>query len=147
MTVQVSKASVIENIYKNFYDLTNAISGFSGIVYPAFPDVALDDRSNYPVIIINSAEIGWDTFTFGKNLLEGTLTIDIYTTSAETSDQYASDIHNQIETSKFTLAGLGLRQVHLLNTDTDMAAHGLIRVHLKSLTFEYKFYFAKTAAF
>lgn len=145
--VQISKSSVIENIFKNFYDLVSAITGFSTIVYPAFPDITMDQKSDYPIIIINSPEISWDTLTFGKSLLEGSLTIDIYTTSAKTSDQYTSDISDKIETSKYTLAGVGLRQINLSGTTTDMAEHGKIKVHLKSLTFGYKFYFTKTSAF
>jgi len=145
--VQVSKSSVIENIFKNFYDLVSAITGFSTIVYPAFPNITMDQKSDYPIIIINSPEISWDTLTFGKSLLEGSLTIDIYTTSAKTTDQYASDVSDKIETSKYTLAQVGLRQINLSGTTTDMAEHGKIKVHLKSLTFEYKFYFTKTSAF
>ena len=147
MVTSVLKASAIENIYKNFYDLVNAITNFSGIVYPAFPYKVIDDKADYPIVVINSPEISWDTFTFGLNLLEGSIDIDIYTTSAKTTDEYSSDVSNQIETSKDTLADNGLRQVHLTSTNTDSASHGKIRVHLKTLNFDYKFYSSKTAAY
>ncbi len=147
MTITVSKATVIENIFKNFYDLVAAITGFTTIVYPTFPDVEKDATGDYPIVIINSPEISWDTFTFGLNVLEGSITVDIYQTTAKDADLYASDVSNQIEVSKDTLADMGLRQVHLASTSSDMAPHGKIKVFLKSLTFEYKFYSAKTFAY
>ena len=147
MTILVSKSTVIENIYKNIYDLVSSITGFSTICYPAFPYINIDDKADYPIIIIDSPEISNDTFTFGKGKVEGSVSIDIYTTSAATTDSYSSDIIDKIETSKFTLAGLGLRRVHLTNTSTDSVSHGKIRVHLKTLTFEYKFYYIGTEAF
>jgi hypothetical protein len=139
----------VENIYKNFYDLVDAISGFSGnsYVYPAFPDIDLADKADYPIIIIGSPEISWSPHTFGKNVLEGTIAIDIYTTAADTVDQYTSDIHNQIEINKGVLATQNLRQVNLSSTTKDIIQHGDLRIHFKTLIFEYKFYFTKTSAY
>ncbi len=144
---EVLKESCVENIFKNFYDSIVAITGFTTICYPSFPDITLDAKGDYPIVIIGSPEIGWDTFTFGLNLLEGTITIDIYTTEAKTTDQYASDVQNKIETDKDTLAGYHLRQIRLESTSTDMAPQGKIKVHLKTLTFAFKFYFQSTRAY
>ena len=73
MVVQISKSTVMSNIYKCFYDLVVAISGFTSIVYPTFPDVVKDSKDDYPIVIINSPEIDWSTFTFGKGIIkEGT---------------------------------------------------------------------------
>ena len=149
MVQTVSTATVVENIYKNFYDLIEATSGISGngYVYPEFPDIDITNKANYPIIIIGSPEISWNQHTFGKNVLNGTISIDIYVTDAKTADEFTSDVHNQIETSKDTLADQGLRQVNLSSTTKDMVPHGDIRVHLKTLIFEYKFYFTKTFAY
>lgn len=145
--VTVAKSTVIENIYKNFYDLVVAITGFTTIVYPEFPDVSLTAESSYPIVILDSPEISWDSFTFGKGLLEGTISVTVYTTVPKDTDQYASDISDKIETSKSTLAGVKLRDVQLDSTDKDFASHGEIKVHFKTLTFRYKFYFTKTPAY
>jgi hypothetical protein len=142
----VSASSVIENIYKNFYDLLVAISGFSSIVYPTFPDKNLDSTSDYPIVIINSPDISWNTLTFGKNVLEGTITIDIYHKTPKDADLFTSDVSNQIETSKRTLAEAGIRQVNLESTNFNMIPHGEIKVFNKTLIFNYKFYFSKTRA-
>lgn len=147
MVQTLSTATVVENIYKNFFDLVNAITNFSGTVYPAFPDINLANKSDYPIIVIGSPEISWSQHTFGKNVLNGTIAIDVYVTDAKSADEFASDIHNKIETSKDTLSTQGFREVNLSSTTKDMAPHGDIRVHLKTLIFEYKFYFNKTFAF
>lgn len=147
MTVTVSKATIIENIYKNFYDLVNAISGFSGIVYPSFNDLDITDESVYPIVIIDSPEIDWKSFTFGKGLAEGTISINVYTTVPKDTDEKSSDVSNQIETQKDTLAGIGLHEINMTSSPTDFAQHGSMKIYAKSPTFEFKFYYSKTAAF
>lgn len=147
MVQAVVTTTVVENIYKNFYDLIDAISGFSGTVFPAFHDSDVVNKTDYPIIVIGSPEISWSPHTFGKNVLQGTIAIDVYTTGADTADQFTSDIHNQIETSKSTLADQGLRQINLSSTTKDVVQHGDIRIHFKTLIFEFKFYFTKTFAY
>uniref|UniRef100_A0A6M3K1W6 Tail protein n=1 Tax=viral metagenome TaxID=1070528 RepID=A0A6M3K1W6_9ZZZZ len=147
MAVTVSKSTVVENIYKNFYDLINAISGFSGICYPEFHENHdFDDKADYPVVIIGSPEVSWESFTFGKNVLSGTIEIDIYTTTAPLTDQYTSDISNQIDSSKHTLADQGLKMVELESTSKNVVTRGNINIHMKTLIFKFMFYFDKTTS-
>ena len=145
--VTVTKSTLIENIYKNFYDLVVAIPGFTTIVFAEFPDASLTAEGSYPIVIIDFPEVDWKPFTFGKSVSDGTIGVTIYTTTAKDTDQFASDISDKIETSKATLAGVGLHDVQLDSTDKDFAPHGEIKVHFKTLTFRYKFYFTKTGAF
>ena len=142
----ISKATIISDVYKEFYDLVKAISGFTTIVYPTFPEAVMDGKADYPVVTINSPDIAWETFTFGKNVLNGTISIDVYTTTAKDTDVKASSVNEKIETSKTTLCSAGLRQVNLESTTTDMVPHGKIKVFIKTLTFAYKFYSSKTRA-
>lgn len=147
-TTTLSASTIIENVFKDFYDVIVAIGGiFSSKVYPTFPDVKLDDTADYPIVVIDSPEISWDQFTFGKNVLDGTISVTIYTTTAKDADQYASDVHFQIESEKDTLASLGMRQIKLELTNSDMVKDGEIKVFIKSLNFAYKFYFNKTFAY
>ena len=143
----IAKSTVIENIYKEFYDLINAISGFSNTVFPVFPEVVKDATADYPLVIIDSPDISWDTFTFGKNVLNGNIDISVYTTVPKDTDQNTSKVNDKIESSKSTLATAGLRQVNLESTTSDMVPHGKIKVHIKTLTFVFKFYSNKTFAF
>lgn len=148
MTVTVSQSTIIENVYKNFYDLVVAIGGiFATKVYPSFPDIVEDAVADYPIVVIGSPDIGWDTFTFGKNLTEGTIAIDVYTNTPKDTDQYSSDISNQIEVSKDTFSSIGLRQVNLEGTNSNMFPQGKIKVFIKTLIFNYKFYSDKTFAY
>jgi len=147
MTVTVNKATILKNVFKNFYDLIVAISGFSTIVWPTFPYNILDAKGDYPVIVINSPEISWEPFTLSKNVVEGTISIDVFTNTPSETDTKADLINNKIETSKRTLADVGLRQVNLDSTSTDMASQGKIKVHLKTSTFKFKFYFTNTSAY
>jgi len=143
----VSKATIYENIFKEIYDLVVAISGFSSIVFPSFPESVLDASSDYPVVVIESPDVSWDTFTMKKNILNGTIAIDIYTTTAKDTDVKSSAVNNKIELSKTTLATAGLQKVHLESTTSDMVLHGKIKVFIKTLTFAYMFTSAKARAF
>ncbi len=143
----VTKSTVLENIFKEFYDLVVAISGFTSIVYPVFPEVVKDASADYPIVVIDSPNVAWDTFTFGKNMLEGTIDIEIYTTTPKDTDVKASTVNDKIELSKFTLASAGLQRVILESTTSDMIPHGKIKIHIKTLTFAYKFTSAKTRSF
>ncbi len=147
MTVTVSKETILKNVFKNFYDLIIGISGFSIIVWPTFPDNVLDAKGDYPIIVINSPELSWEPFTFTKNVVEGTIAIDVFTNTPSETDTKADSINNKIETSKRTLSDLGLRQVNLDSTNTDMASQGKIKVHLKTITFNFKFYFTNTRGY
>jgi hypothetical protein len=147
MVVTVAKDTIIENIYKNFYDLISAISGFTSIVYPSFPEVVITNKSSYPIVVINSPEISWDQHTFGSNVAECSVSVEIYTTSAATTDQYASDVHNKMEISKGALSAVGIRQLNLESTDTNFEEAGKIKVHQKNLNFKFKVYFSKTFAY
>jgi len=143
----VSAATIFENIYKNFYDLLVAITGFSTIVYPVFPDLQKKDTSEYPIVILNSPELEWNKFTFGKNVVNGTIRVDIYQKTPKDADSYASDVSYKIETSKTTLAGVGLREINMDSSDTDVILQGKIKIFVKSLVFSYKFYFNKTFSY
>lgn len=148
MTVTVSKSTIVENLYKNFYDLISTVSGITTSVFPAFPEnITLTDKASYPIVVIDSPEIGNGPFTFGKGITDGTIDVDVYTQDAKTCDEYSSDIIDKIETSKGTLATIGLKQVHLNNTQKEVLLQGEIRVHHKMITFKYKFYYTKTATY
>lgn len=145
MTVTVSKATILENIYKNFYDLLNAITGFSSNIYPEFhDDVSLTDKSSYPIFILDSPDVSEETLTFGKTSVSVTISIDICTTTPKDTDQYASDAKDKIETSKGTLADMGLHMVFLDSTDKDVIPYGKIKVHIKTLTWRFNFIHTKT---
>lgn len=147
MTVTVSKATIYENIFKNFYDVIAAISGFSSNVYPVFPEIVIDAKADYPIIVIDPAEVDWSTFTFGKGIVEGSIMVEVHTITAKDTDERSSDISMGIEAEKDTLAGVGLRQIQQERSSSDVVPHGDIRLFIRSLPFSFKYYYTKTRAF
>lgn len=148
LTVTVSKSTIVENIFKNFYDLINASSSFTNKIYPAFPEgFNIDDKADYPVFILESARLNEEQFTFGKSYVDGTIVFDIYTSDAKTCDEYTSDAKDKIETDKYTLATLGLKMVFLDSNDKEVVQRGKINVHHMTLRWRFRFYYDKTSAY
>lgn len=148
MTVTINFETIDNNIFKNFYDLLNTVGAFTNKIYPEFPEINLEDKGDYPIFVLNSPINPWGPHTFGKNVVEGKISFDVYATNAKDRDTYTSSTDYKIETSKTTLAGLGLKQVFSDGPpQKDMAPHGNIKVYFSSITFKYKFYFSKTYAF
>ena len=147
MTVTVAKSTLIENIYKNFFDILNGNASFTSSIYPAFPDIKFDDKSDYPVFILGSPDVGQEQFTLGKTVVDGTIEFEVYTADAKTCDEFTSDAINHIETSKGTLADVGLHEVMQISTSKEVIPQGDVRVHIKTITFSYKFYYTKTTSY
>jgi hypothetical protein len=145
----IAKATILEDVHQTFYTLLNAITGFTGNLYPAYPDLNLDaasSKSSYPIFVLNSPEIEtWESHTLTKVKLTGTIRVDIFTTSAKTCDQYASDVIDKIETSINSLRTNGLRFIELTDTSKDQYERGKIMVHNKGLTFQFEFIFSRSS--
>lgn len=141
----IVKATILENIHQEFFTLINSITGIANNLYPAFPDKEISSKSSYPLFVLNSADIDeWEEFTLKKVKLKGTISVDIFTTSAKTCDEYTSDILDKIEGSAYTTRSDGLLKVKLVGMDKDQVQHGKIMVHKKSIQFEYEFIFTRS---
>lgn len=141
--VNVNKSTILENIYKNFYDDLATLTSFN--VYPAFPYVDINSGSNYPIMILESPDISWENFTIKKKKVSGTIDFEIYTTDAKTCDQYASDAINHIETQAKSLRTDGLRNVQLDGTSKAVEQRGELNIHSKIITFSFEVVFDKSS--
>lgn len=110
----------------------------------SFPDKQIDDKSSYPILITNPVEITWEDFTFTKKYVQGTFTIDIYSTNSEASDLFLDDMVDSIETFRDDFYALGVHMVDLDSTNSDSVLRGGFKVHLRSATFSFRFYFTRT---
>ncbi len=110
----------------------------------SFPDKEIDNKSAYPILLLEPLDINWEEFTFTKKTNVGTFTIDIYSTNIEASDLFLDAIITAIETYRDTLFGLGMYFVQLDSTDYDNVKRGGFKVHLRSCTFTFKYNFTKT---
>jgi len=157
--VSISKQTYISNIWKNFYDiLSNSSTGVTTVtladestqtvqIYTSsFPDKESNQRSSYPILVIETPIISEDDFTLTKSNVEGTINVEIYTTKSESAELFLDAIRNKIETNKDDLATLGLKPLRVDSTDNDFIMRGEIKVHIKSITFKFNYRYTKTRA-
>ena len=149
------KSTVANSIYGIVYDrikadVTSVTLADSSVVQiqtytGAFPDQEIDTKSKYPICIINSPELSWEDFSLTRKQVNGTFTIEIYTTKAESADLFLDAIINSIETFRGTLKNTDKMDfVNLESTDTDhIMRSSSMKIHLRSATFNFKFRFSK----
>lgn len=157
MTTSISKASILENIWKNFYDrikdqvTSTTITGSTTVTVQtyasSFPDKAIDTKSNYPILVVDSPSFSTEAFTMGKTQANGTINVEIYTAQAESADKLASDIFNAVETYKGDLAGVGIHNIEVQSIDQDSVQRQAIKVHLRRFVFSFVYRYDKTKAF
>ena len=154
MTITVAKATFIENIYRNFYDIVSAIEQgpgpgniFEDRIFPSMPDVELNAVNSYPIIILESPQIDMAQFDMGKNVSNGTINFTVFTTQAKMRDQIVDKIVYAIETNKGVLANMNLHQVNIGSMMTDQVARGKIKVNMTIIPITFKFYSTKTFAY
>ena len=148
---QISKSSIVSDIWENFYDRINAtvtdpnVSNRSKWIFSSFPLEDIENRSiDYPLIVINPIGITWEKFSLTKNYAVGSIDIELYTTSAESSDNYTDSILDGIETSKAILRAVGLEFIYLTGRTTDVVFRGKNTIHVNILTFTFRYVFTKT---
>ncbi len=155
--VSISKTTVIQRIWENFYDLLNtnvstvtatdssehAVQRYAS----AFPDAAVTTKASLPIIIVESPELSWQDFTLTKKWVNGTITIDVFTTKAEVADKMTDDVVNLIETGRDNLRDLGVDMVNLDSSSKEELFRGKIKVHMKSITFTWRYAFTKTQTY
>jgi hypothetical protein len=163
MAISVAKASIIEDIWKIFYDrevaIVTSVTGLSCTMpdgthtasiktyASSFNDKILSNISNYPIIIVESPGINSEYYTVGKDKYIGDIDVEVYANQAETADKFLSKIIDAIETYRLDLRNAGIKSQDnnfLTGTDKDNYTRGDIRVHMRRATFSFELYFNKT---
>ena len=114
MANQVTKSNILNGIYTNFYSIVSTIEPaniFAEKIYPSMPDVELNEKNSYPIIILESPEVDLTIFSIGKNLTNGTINFNVFTTSAKLRDEIIDKIIYAIETNKGIFSTKNLRQI------------------------------------
>jgi len=151
----LTKATVSQACFTTIYDrmvanvtsvtLTDSSTSTIQTYTGAFPDKDIDTKSVYPICVINTPSFKWTDFTFTKKQVEGSFTVDIYTTKAESADLFLDAIIESIETYRATLKSTyNMEWVNLESTDSAHEQRGKMKVHMRSCTFNFKFQFTKT---
>lgn len=150
----VSKSTVCSNIWRDFFDTLESnvtsitLSDNSTVTIQtytnSYPDKTATSESSYPIIVINSPEVKWTDFTFGKTWVEGTILIEIFSTGTQSAERFLDAINNCIEGNKDDLRDYGISRVNLESTGTDTFFRGEVKVHVRSASFSFKYSFDKT---
>jgi len=109
-----------------------------------YPDKVASSKSSYPILVLEPINLAWERHTLTKKKVNGTFTVDIYTTKGESAELFLDAIINSIETYRDTLSGLGMVFVNLDSTSFDNVERGGFGVHLASCIFSFKYYFTET---
>lgn len=157
MTNDVNKASIIPDVWKNFYDrvkdqvTTVSIAGPKTIAVQnyvaSFPDQLLDSKSNYPIIVVRDPKTPTETFTATKTKLTGTIEIEVFANQAEAASKLIAQVINSIETYKGDLSKVGIRSIKNADTNQDSATRGKIKLHLRSIIFSFEIFYINTQGF
>jgi len=150
----LSKSTITQKIWENLYDrindnvssvsITGSVTVTLQTITNSFPDKSLDEKGDYPIVVINSPEMNWKRFTFNKKMVNGSFMIDIYTTQSEAADKFLDAIINSIETYRDDLKGVRMFDVNLTNTSKDSFNRGAFKVHVASCMFDFKYIFTET---
>jgi len=155
--VSVSKSTRAEDIWKLFHDrlvsqvTSVTIAGSTTVtiqrVDSSYNDSDFGSKSNFPIITIETPIFEDTNLTLSKEKTTGKITVEVYTTQAESAEKFSSSILNAVETYKTILSDNGLKNVHGSLTDSDFAEHGKIKVHVRRMDFSFDFFYTKTRAF
>jgi len=151
----LTKSTVVQQVWENIYDrlkdnvssvsITGSVTVTIQTWTNSFPDKSLDEKGDYPILIVNSPEIAWEPHTFRKKWVNGTFTVDILTTQAESADKFADAIINSIETYRDDLKRTGKMDfVNLESVSIDQFFRGGFKVHLRSPNFSFRYIFTET---
>lgn len=150
----LAKATITQTVFENIYDrlkdnvtvvtLADATTSTIQTYSSSFPDKPLDDKTDYPILIVNSPDLDWEDFSLAKKRANGSITIDIFTTKSESADLFIDAIIESIETYRDDLALAKMSWVNLESTTYDSFTRGGFKVHVKSATFRFAHHFTKT---
>jgi len=153
----VTKATVIENTWKAFFDrikdqvTTVSITGSTTITIQnyvsTFPDQLIDSKGDYPILVIESPSFSGDTFTIGKEQLSGKISVDIYTNQGESADKFLSAIMESVETYKHTFRENGLSMIKVDSITNDSVSRDKVKLHIRRVVFSFNFHYVKTGAY
>lgn len=146
MATTISFSTIDTNIYKNFYDILNAVASLSDKIHPEFPDITLDSKSDYPVAVLDSPINPWEKVTMGRNKVMGHIDFSYYCTTAKDRDTVGSLANAAIESAKSSLASVKLQNV-TAEVSKDMVPHGNIKVYIVTLTINYRYTFVSTRGY
>jgi len=150
----IAKATIVENIWQNFYDrvkeqvTTVSITGVGTVTIQnyvsAYSDKLLSQKSNYPIIVVESPSINSEYHTTSKDKYIGGVSVEVMANQAEAADKFLSAVIESIETFRQNWRNINLSNIELQSTDSDMAERGGIKLHARRATYSFEYHFIKS---
>ena len=154
MVVSISKASILKDTWETFYDrlstdvtniTTDASDVFTIQTYTSsFPDKVIDNKSSYPILIVNPVNVEWEPFSLTKKWVNGTIELEIYVTNSEAADMFLDAMIESIETYRDTLSDNKMTFVDLDSTDSDSVMRNGFKLHVRRCVFSFRLIINKT---
>jgi len=144
-----AKSTIDSDVWRLFYDRIKAQVTSVNITGPAtitiqnygsdFPDNLIDKSSEYPILLVEDPILPTERDTLGRDKMNGYITVTIFTTQKEAGSKFISAIRDAIETYRPTLSINSITEVFPQETQYDNVKRGQIKIHMKSITFNFKF--------
>ena len=155
----VGTSNIIEYIWETFRDrltsqvtsvqiddkgITNGKTITINSTTSTFPESAIDSKSDYPILVVETPSINSQYFTGKRDLVSGTIAVSVYTTNAPSADKFMSQIYTVVESYKNDFTKAGIEQIHIDSSDSDSAQRQGFVAHVRTVTFSFKSYINKT---
>lgn len=138
----INQHTVFSNVFTIFYNLLNKhivdpSSRNKQWIYSSFPEEDISKaKVQYPIIIIEPANMSWEQFTQTKswNLID--LTVEAYSKRMDQADSLLNQINSTLDHFKWDLkTDEKIDFLNLTGTDTDFTLRGGTRAHIRSATY------------
>lgn len=129
--------NLIKDVYKIVYNKINSslVTSKPKQVYPAFPDVDLDDSNSYPITILEVKVEETSGFTLSNDGNLVSINIGINATSASEADDLSNQIRVIVLGLRDLFNSLNFDKIRLVSSDNDFDTRDKIRVQIRNLTF------------
>ena len=128
--------STIFNIVSGM-SYTHPLGSGHKYVFASFPDTLVEDKTAYPIIVINHVDLTQEEKTYNVMEYVAEVNIDIFTTNSELLDTLTDKVIKEIQSNRDTLEGAGLYRGLVTSSTTSMVVRSGMKVHMRSLKFEF----------
>jgi len=137
--MSVTQTNVFPDVFRTFYDLINSyvadpLDRNKQWIFSSFPeeDIA-EGKVKYPIIIIEPADMAWETLTMLKNWNMIELTLNAYSTRLDQADSLLAQINSTLDAQRNNLkCEANIHFLKLERTSTDFSMMGGTRTHVRT---------------
>lgn len=153
----VSKDALVTEVWEEFFDLIEdnitsvTITGNKTIsiekVAPGYNDILLDNKNNYPMIIVQAPTFYTEQYSLTKTRATAILEVTVLTTQKEACDRFTQAILNLIELNKLTFKQMGVNNLDVQSMDYSYTEHNKTKLHVERIRFTYDCIYSRTQVY